>query len=252
MNTAVSMIRSVILYSTTTQLFAIGKIAAIVYIHLNGWQNGILCLSYSCSYSFRYFLQRCEPNRLKKCMVVICNSVQESCLISSLPSYSFTPLTIRSLKEVVHAKLLINLSFALLGLYVTFIISTVSTGVPVLCGVVSVLMHYFFLAVFFWMTAEAIQLHRKLVTVFKPNITSYVKITMAICWGRLVHVENESNTVTCIFFVPYCLHVQSYLLQWFQFSLWCSPWLHTTTTTFIQDCKEFDRILPRNACIQCT
>ena len=121
------------------------------------------------------------------CMDVICNSVQESCLISSLPSYSFTPLTIRSLKEVVHVKLLLNLCFALLGLYVTFIISTVSTGVPVLCGVVSALMHYFFLAVFYWMAAEAIHLHRKLVTVFKPDITSYVAIAMAICWGRLVH-----------------------------------------------------------------
>ena len=45
-------------------------------------------------------------------------------------------------------------------------------------------MHYFFLAVFFWMAAEAIHLHRKLVTVFKPDIKSYVAITVAICWGR--------------------------------------------------------------------
>ena len=214
-----------------------------------------LCIVYaSCSNCFWYLLHsyRCEPNRLKMCMDVICNIVQESCLISSLPSYLFAPFTIRSLKEVVHVKLLLNLCFALLGLYVTFIISTVSTGVPVLCGVVSALMHYFFLAVFFWMTAEAIHLHRKLVTVFKPDITSYVTIAMAICWGRLVHVEKESNTITSIFFVPYCLHVQSYLLQWFQLSLWCSPWLHTTITTFIQDCKELDRILHSNACVQCT
>ena len=138
------------------------------------------------------------------CMDVICNSVQESCLISSLPSYSFTPPTIRSLKEVVHVKLLLNLCFALLGLYVTFIISTVSTGVPVLCGVVSSLMHYFFLAVFFWMAAEAIHLHRKLVTVFKPDITSYVTIAMAICWGRLVHVERESNAHYLCTVLPSC------------------------------------------------
>ena len=91
----------------------------------------------------------------------------------------------RKLQKTIHVKLLLYLCFALLGLYVTFIISTVSTGVPVLCGVVSVLMHYFFLAVFFWMAAEAIQLHRKLVTVFKPDIQSYVTIAMAICWGRL-------------------------------------------------------------------
>ena len=91
----------------------------------------------------------------------------------------------RDMRNTVHSKLLINLCFALVGLYVTFIISTVSTGVPVLCGVVSALMHYFFLAVFFWMAAEAIQLHRKLVSVFKPDVVNYVYIAMAICWGRL-------------------------------------------------------------------
>ena len=49
--------------------------------------------------------------------------------------------------------------------------------------------------------------------------------------------------VTHIFFAPYCLHVQSYLLQWFQLSLWCSPWLHITRTTFIHNCKEFQKML---------
>ena len=72
------------------------------------------------------------------------------------------------------------LSFALLGLHVTFIISTVSTGVPVLCGVVSALMHYFFLA------AEAIHLHKKLVIALKPDIKSYLTIAMAIYWGMSV------------------------------------------------------------------
>ena len=100
-----------------------------------------------------------------------------------------TPL--RNLRQTVHSKLLINLCFALVGLYVTFIISTVSTGVPVLCGVVSALMHYFFLTVFFWMAAEAIHLHRKLVSVLKPNIKRYVLIAMAICWGRLVHLDRQ-------------------------------------------------------------
>ena len=97
----------------------------------------------------------------------------------------------RDIRKTVHSKLLINLCFALLGLYVTFIISTVSTGVPVLCGVVSALMHYFFLAVFFWMAAETIHLHRKLVSVLKPEILNYVSIAMAVCWGGLVIKECE-------------------------------------------------------------
>ena len=115
------------------------------------------------------------------------------CTTSGLSHYSIVCVictaclfVYRVLRKTVHSKLLINLCFALVGLYITFIISTFSTGVPVLCGVVSALMHYFFLAVFFWMAAEAIQLHRKLVTVFKPEIHSYAFITMAVCWGRLV------------------------------------------------------------------
>ena len=153
------------------------------------------------------------------------------------------------MRKTVHAKLLLNLCFALLGLYVTFIISTVSTGVPVLCGVVSALMHYFFLAVFFWMAAEAIQLHRKLVTVFKPDITSYVTIAMAICWGRLVHVERESNTHYLCTILPSCTILP---LQWFLLSLWCSPWLHITRTTFIHNCKEFQRMLHHTDYVQYT
>ena len=119
----------------------------------------------------------------------------------------FIPLTnqssctpCRNLRKNVSAKLLINLCLALLGLYVTYVISTLSTGVPVLCGLISALMHYFFLAVFFWMAAEAIHLHRKLVTVYKPDIKSYIAITMAICWGRLymhtwkgVKLDNEND-----------------------------------------------------------
>ena len=55
-----------------------------------------------------------------------------------------------------------------------------------LCGVVSALMHYFFLAVFFWMAADAIQLNKMFVFVLKPDIDSYVAIAMAICWGKIV------------------------------------------------------------------
>ena len=131
----------------------------------------------------------------------------------------------RDMRETVHSKLLINLCFALVGLYVTFIISTASTGVPVLCGVVSALLHYFFLAVFFWMAAEAIHLHRKLVTVFKPDILNYVPITMAICWGRLVHMErpsvSQNDLHSCGDVLSSCASLL--ILQLFLHSLWSSP-----------------------------
>ena len=102
-------------------------------------------------------------------------------------SHNYTHiLCCRNLRKTTHAKLLVNLCLALVGLYGTFIVSTVSTSVPELCGLASALLHYFFLAVFFWMAAEAIHLHRKLVTVFKPDIKWYLYIAMAVCWGMLV------------------------------------------------------------------
>ena len=129
---------------------------------------------------------RCMHQRIQTSACIIFCILTHNMILSNVLTCMSTCHPFRNLRKTVHAKLLINLCFALVGLYVTFIISTVSTGVPVLCGVVSALMHYFFLAVFFWMAAEAFHLHRKLVSVFKPDIEHYVFIVMAICWGRLV------------------------------------------------------------------
>ena len=120
-------------------------------------------------------------------------------LCNQLKVHIYSYPLFRNLRKTTHAKLLANLCFALMGLYATFIVSTVSTGVPVLCGLASALLHYFFLAVFFWMAAEAIHLHRKLVTVFKPDIKWYLYIAMAICWGELVGAEG-----VCREYMPSC------------------------------------------------
>ena len=120
----------------------------------------------------------------------IAHCTSQFATVHVLHLFNFSILLFRNLRKELHSKLLINLCFALVGLYVTFIISTVSTGVPVLCGVVSALMHYFFLAVFFWMAAEAIYVHRKLVYEYKQDIANYFAITMAICWGKLVLWSN--------------------------------------------------------------
>ena len=143
---------------------------------------------------------------------------------------SHVPL--RNLRKALHVKLLLNLCAALFGLYVTFIISTVSMSVPVLCGVVSALMHYFFLAVFFWMGAEAIHLHRKLVSVFKPDIKSYILIAMAICWGMSIPLN------TCFDIAIILSSCIPFALQLSLHSLWPSPWLHITITTFMNNSEN--------------
>ena len=121
----------------------------------------------------------------------------------------------RNLRSTLYIKLLMNFCFALVGLYVTFIISTVSTGVTVLCGLVSALMHYFFLAVFFWMAAEAFHLHRKLVTVFKPDIKYYLPIAMAVCWGEAACIMH--GTVPHVLCIHNCVysHFQNYHNRFF-------------------------------------
>ena len=103
--------------------------------------------------------------------------------------HTFYLRAIRKLRQGVHRQLLINLSIALTGLYVTFIISTFSMAIWQWCIIISALMQYFFLATFFWMTADAINLYRKLVQVFKPDIKNFVAITMATCWGKIFLIQ---------------------------------------------------------------
>ena len=70
--------------------------------------------------------------------------------------------------------------FALLGLYITFIISTHSTRVPGLCVIASALLQYFFLAAFFVMGAEAVNLYMKLVIVLGSGFQHYTQKAMHV------------------------------------------------------------------------
>ena len=86
-----------------------------------------------------------------------------------------------------HGQLLLNLCFALLGLYISFIFSIHSNSVPPLCAIVSIMSHYFMLVVFMVMAAEAVNGYMKLVVVLGHNISHYViKVTVA-CWGKLLY-----------------------------------------------------------------
>ena len=119
---------------------------------------------------------------------------------------TFVPF--RKLRGGVHRQLLINLCVALTGLYATFIISTFSMAVWQWCIVISALMQYFFLATFFWMTAEAIHLFRKLVQALKPDLKNYVAIAMTLCWGKSVAVKKYFYIYSiCHCFILLCLYI---------------------------------------------
>ena len=96
-------------------------------------------------------------------------------------------LSFRKLRHSDHGQLLLNLCLALLGLYVAFIFSVHSSGVVVLCTIVSVVLHYFMLVVFMVMAAEAIHLYMKLVVVLGRTISHYVFKATIICWSKLMN-----------------------------------------------------------------
>ena len=98
----------------------------------------------------------------------------------------------RKLRTSEAGQLLLNLCFGLLGIYIMFIICLVVAGrdLDELCAVAGGLLHYFLLATFFLMAAEAINLYTKLVVVLGvPFIIKnrYVLKAALISWSKCVH-----------------------------------------------------------------
>ena len=83
----------------------------------------------------------------------------------------------RKLHTSEHGQILINLSTALLGLYITFLLSSGVTSVTVLCGMSSGLLQYFMLVFFAWTAVEAVHLYIKLVKVLGTNINHFTLIS---------------------------------------------------------------------------
>ena len=109
-------------------------------------------------------------------------------------------LSFRKLRRSNHGQLLLNLCLALLGLYVAFIFSVHSSGVVVLCTIVSVVLHYFMLVVFMVMAAEAIHLYMKLVVVLGRKISHYVFKATIVCWSKCLQTKllnNHKHTREC-------------------------------------------------------
>lgn len=98
----------------------------------------------------------------------------------------------RKLRSTQNGKLLINLCAGFLGIYVMFIVGYHSTQVDVLCAIAGGLLHYFMLATFAIMAAEAVSLYINLVAVFGWNRVKrhYILKTSLISWSKC-HNETE-------------------------------------------------------------
>jgi len=98
---------------------------------------------------------------------------------------ALSPLLLRKLRRDYPSQILINLSLALLGLNLVFLVNSwmSSWGVYGLCVAVASMLHYFLLASFTWMGLEAVNMYFALVKVFNVYVPSYILKFCALGWG---------------------------------------------------------------------
>ncbi|XP_026081409.1 adhesion G-protein coupled receptor G4 [Carassius auratus] len=96
-----------------------------------------------------------------------------------------TYLAFEKLRRDYPSKILINLSVALLGLNMLFLVNSwlASFNSNAICITVAAFLHYFFLATFTWMGLGAINMYLALVKVFNSYVPSYIHKFCALGWG---------------------------------------------------------------------
>ena len=131
--------------------------------------------------------------------------LSEKYVIYQLPLRSIvstsTSIKFRKLRTNIHGQILVNMSLALIGLYVFFLIGGHVTSIPVLCGISSALLQYFILAFFGWTAVEAVWLYLKLVKVFgTSSFTSKFTLKSGLpTWSK--YLLKEKHVEPLLFFL---------------------------------------------------
>ncbi|XP_077433424.1 adhesion G protein-coupled receptor G4a [Vanacampus margaritifer] len=96
-----------------------------------------------------------------------------------------TYLAFEKLRRDYPSKILINLSAALLGLSLLFLLDSWLSSFSdySLCIVTAAALHYFVLASFTWMALEALHMYFALVKVFNTYVPAYIIKCCAVGWG---------------------------------------------------------------------
>ena len=102
----------------------------------------------------------------------------------------------RKLRSSQPSQLLVNLCFGFLGIYMAYILALHATAVSGLCVLAGVLVHYFLLATFLIMAADAILIFCKLIFVF-VTIRRYVLIAAVISWCKFLTFCSVYITLLC-------------------------------------------------------
>lgn len=98
----------------------------------------------------------------------------------------FSLVHFSKLRRDYPSKILINLSVALLGLSMLFLLDSwlSSFSNDGLCIATAASLHYFLLASFTWMGLEAVHMYFALVKVFNTYVPSYILKFCAVGWGK--------------------------------------------------------------------
>ncbi|KAJ8351256.1 hypothetical protein SKAU_G00227320 [Synaphobranchus kaupii] len=105
-----------------------------------------------------------------------------SCVFLGISLLTYT--VFEKLRRDYPSKILINLSLALLGLNLFFLVnSSLSSYGDLLCIAMAATLHYFTLASFTWMGLEAVHMYLALVKVFNIYVPSYIFKFCILGWG---------------------------------------------------------------------
>ncbi|XP_072050888.1 uncharacterized protein [Amphiura filiformis] len=103
--------------------------------------------------------------------------------IAALIITILTYLNIRKLRDKQPQRILIHLSFSLLGLYVVFLIGIEQTHWKHGCTAVAGLMHYFTLTSISWMAVEAINMYYVFIQVMNSQVSRFMLKASIFAWG---------------------------------------------------------------------
>ncbi|XP_033109223.1 adhesion G-protein coupled receptor G6-like [Anneissia japonica] len=95
----------------------------------------------------------------------------------------FTFMYFKHLRGKRPQRILINLCFSLLFLYLTFVIGIELTSCQNCCIVVAIMLHYFVLTSLSWMLVEAINMYLKFVLIFYEEIRCFMLKSALLGWG---------------------------------------------------------------------
>lgn len=99
--------------------------------------------------------------------------------LSCLISFRFRKFRSQRPKQI-----LINLCFALLGLYLSFLIGIDRVNLKIGCTIFGALIHFFCLASVAWMCVEAVNMYLLFVKIFDSGVSRFMLKSMAAAWGK--------------------------------------------------------------------